>query len=85
MPEKKEYDTKLDSKNRLTIRSARTRYYNVTEYEDGTVKLSPRELIHPDEISHRTLQMMDEALNKMQDKANEAIDMEALRQLLNRE
>lgn len=45
---KRNYDTKLDTKRRLTIRHARTEFYHVTEYEDGTVKLEPRVLISPE-------------------------------------
>jgi len=44
----KNYDTKLDTKRRVTIRNARTEFYHVTEYEDGTVKLEPRVLVSPD-------------------------------------
>jgi len=45
---KKNYDAKLDTKRRVTIRSARTEFYHVTEYEDGTVKLEPRVLVSPE-------------------------------------
>ena len=45
---KKNYDAKLDTKRRVTIRNARTEFYNVTEYEDGSVKLEPRVLVSPD-------------------------------------
>ncbi|TVP76791.1 MAG: hypothetical protein EA353_11545 [Puniceicoccaceae bacterium] len=45
---KKNYDTKLDTKRRVTIRNAQTEFYHVTEYEDGTVKLEPRVLVSPD-------------------------------------
>jgi len=80
---KKEYDAKIDSKKRLTIRGARTRHYHVTEYEDGTVELSPRTLIHPDEISRRTLDMMDQAMKNLADsKAGTPVDMEELQTLL---
>jgi len=80
---KKEYDAKLDSKKRLTIRGARTEYYHVTEFEDGSVKLSPRELIHPDEISKRTLEMMDKAMKNLEEgKVSEPVDMEELEKLL---
>ena len=80
---KKEYDAKLDSKKRLTIRGARTEYYHVTEFEDGSVKLSPRELIHPDEISKRTLEMMDKAMKNIEEgKVSEPVDMEELEKLL---
>ncbi|WP_395259426.1 hypothetical protein [Halalkalibaculum sp. DA3122] len=80
---KKEYDAKLDSKKRLTIRGARTEYYHVTEFEDGSVKLSPRELIHPDEVSKRTLEMMDKAMKNLEEgKVSEPVDMEELERLL---
>lgn len=83
MTRKKEYDTKLDSKKRLTIRGARTRHYHVTEYEDGTVELSPRELIHPDEISRRTLEMMDKAMKNLKEgQVSSPVDMEELEKLL---
>ena len=45
---KKNYNAKLDTKRRVTIRNARTEFYHVTEYEDGTVKLEPRVLVSPD-------------------------------------
>lgn len=80
---KKEYDAKLDSKKRLTIREARTRFYHVTEYKDGTVELSPRELIHPDEISRRTLEMMDDAMKNLKEgEVSGPVDMEELEKLL---
>lgn len=44
---RRNYDTKLDAKRRVTVRNARTEFYHVTEYEDGTVKLEPRVLIAP--------------------------------------
>jgi hypothetical protein len=44
---KKNYDAKLDTKRRLTIRNARTEFYHVTEYEDGTIKMEPRVLVSP--------------------------------------
>lgn len=45
---KKNYNTKLDTKRRVTIRDAQAEYYHVTEYANGTVKLEPRVLISPD-------------------------------------
>lgn len=80
---KREYDAKLDSKKRLTIRDPRTKYYHVTEYEDGSVKLSPRELVHPDEISRRTLEMMDKAMENLDvGKVSKPVDMEEIEKLL---
>jgi len=79
----REYDAKLDSKKRLTIRGARTEYYHVSEKKDGTIELSPRELVHPDEISVKTLKMIDKAITKFKKgEVSEPVDMEELEQLL---
>lgn len=78
-----EYDAKLDSKKRITIRGARTQYFHVTEREDGTIELSPRELVHPDEISKKTLEMVDKAIAKFKKgEVSEPVDMDELEKLL---
>ncbi len=80
------YEAKLDSKKRLTIRSPRTEYYHVTEKSDGTVILKPRVLIHPDEISKRSLEMMDKAVKHLKDgKASDYVDLKELDELLKSE
>ena len=78
-----EYDAKLDSKKRLTIRGARTKFYHVTEREDGTIELSPRELVHPDEVSKRTLEMVEKAIDNFQSgEASEPVNLDELEKLL---
>ncbi len=57
-----EYDAKLDSRRRITIRNTPYEYYHVEEYEDGVIKLEPRELTVPFQISKKTLNMMDSAM-----------------------
>jgi hypothetical protein len=82
-PAIKEYDAKLDSKKRLTIRGARTKYYHVTEKKDGTIELSPRELVHPDKVSKRTLEMIDKAINKFKaGEVSEPVNLDELEKLL---
>ncbi len=79
----KEYNAKLDSKKRITIRGAKAEFYHVTEKEDGTIKLSPRELVHPDKISEKTLKMMDKAIEKFKKgEVSEPVNMEELEKLL---
>lgn len=58
----KEYDARVDAKNRVTLRGAQYQYYNVKEYDNGCYLLEPRELAAPEEISARTLRGMDEAV-----------------------
>lgn len=79
----REYNAKLDSKKRITIRGARTTYYHVKEHEDGTIEMSPRELVHPDEISQKTLEMMDKAITKYKEgEVSDPIDLDELEELL---
>ena len=72
----KEYDAKLDSKNRITLRGISFEYYHVEEYPDGRIILEPRELVPPFQVSENTLSMMDSAMQNMKDgKVSEAIDL----------
>ena len=61
----KDYDAKLDSKNRLTLREAVYSYYHVTEYDDGRIMLEPRELVPPFSVSENTLRMLDASVANM--------------------
>lgn len=72
----REYDAKLDSKRRLTIRGGNFEYYHVEEMENGTILLQPRELTTPFQISARTLSMIDKAAENMKaGKVSPAIDL----------
>lgn len=46
----KDYTASVDSKKRVTIRGALYKYYNVKEYNDGSIMLEPRELVIPKKI-----------------------------------
>ncbi len=70
------YDAKVDSKRRITLRSARFEYYHVKEYPDGSILLEPRELAVPFSVSENTLAMMDASVNSMKSGAvSEPIDL----------
>ena len=64
-PVTRTYDAKVDAKRRIALRNARFRYYNVREYEDGSILLEPRELAVPFGVSANTLAMMDSAIEGM--------------------
>ena len=64
-PVSRTYDAKVDSKRRITLRSARCEYYNVKEYQDGRILLEPQELAVPFSVSENTLAMMDAAMKNM--------------------
>ena len=58
----REYDAKLDSRKRITLRQAQYPFFHVREYEDGRILLEPRELTEPFMISPEALQMLDGAM-----------------------
>ena len=71
----KQYDTKVDSKNRFTIRGANFNYYHVTEFNDGHIELVPRVLVDPNVISRNTLNMMDKSIENLKNgKVSDPID-----------
>ena len=61
----REYDMKVDSKRRVTLRASEYRYYHAREFEDGRILLEPREPKAPNSISSLTLAHMDEAIRRM--------------------
>ncbi|MBR0418279.1 MAG: hypothetical protein IJI66_03835 [Erysipelotrichaceae bacterium] len=63
----REYDAKLDSKKRITLRNAIFEYFHVSELEDGRIILEPRELVKPFSVSANTLSMMDKAVENIKD------------------
>ena len=72
------YDAKVDSKKRITLRSAKYEYYNVKEMENGTLVLEPRELSVPFSVSELTLKMMDSAMENLKNGiVSEPIDLAA--------
>ncbi|MBP5451222.1 MAG: hypothetical protein J6Y16_03195 [Treponema sp.] len=77
------YDSKLDSKRRITLRSAPYEYYHVEEFSDGRIILEPRELTKPFEVSQNTLAMMDESMKNFKSgKAGKPIDFSAYEELI---
>jgi hypothetical protein len=72
----REYDAKLDAKKRLTLRSVLFEYYHVSELEDGTIILEPRELTAPFQVSANTLDVMDKSIkNVKKGKVSKALDL----------
>lgn len=72
----REYDAKIDSKRRLTLRTSLFEYYHVSEYEDGRIVLEPRELTVPFSVSANTLEMMDKSVNNLNNGVvSEALDL----------
>jgi hypothetical protein len=80
----KEYDTTLDTKHRLTVRSGKGLYknYHVRVFGDGRILMEPRILVHPKYVSKRTLRMMDKAIgNYKKGTRSEPIDTVEMRKI----
>ncbi|MDO4197809.1 MAG: hypothetical protein Q4D13_02315 [Erysipelotrichaceae bacterium] len=72
----KSYVAKVDSKKRVTLKSTLFDYYQVEEFADGKLLLSPRQLTEPFTVSENTLSMMDSAMeNYKEGKVSEKIDL----------
>ena len=72
----KEYDAKIDTKKRITLRGSSYDYYHVKEFPNGRIELEPRVLVEPFEISEDTLKMVDESMaNLKKGKASKPIDL----------
>jgi hypothetical protein len=75
----KEYEAKLDSKHRITIRGSDFQYFQVKQYGDGHLELLPRVLVDPKEISGNTLKMMDESIaNLKKGNVSEPINLDSI-------
>ena len=72
----KEYDAKLDTKKRITLRNVLYEYYHVSEMSNGIIVLEPRVLTAPFEISAKTLKMMDQSVSNIKKgKVSKAVDL----------
>ena len=60
-----EYDAKIDSKKRVTLRNANFEYYHVLQMSDGIIILEPRELRAPFQVSASTLSMIDKSMENL--------------------
>ena len=71
----REYDAKLDSKKRLTLREAGFEYYHVSVLPDQRIVLEPRVLTSPFQVSEKSLRMMDQSVeNLKKGKVSSAVD-----------
>ncbi len=72
----KTYYIKTDVKKRITLRNSKYEYYHVQKFADGRIVLEPRELVVPFEVSQATLDMMDSAIENLNNgKVSEPVDL----------
>ena len=72
------YDIAADAKNRISLRGATTKYFQVKALSNGCFLLEPRVLVPPQAITARTRKMLDQAANNLKKGlASEPIDLSA--------
>ena len=77
-----DYDVAADAKKRISLRSAKTKYFHVKALSNGCFLLEPRVLVSPQSISARSLKMLDKSAASLK-KEMAADDLAAVRQLTN--
>ena len=56
------YDVAADAKKRVSLRNARTKYFQVSALSNGCYLLEPRVLVSPRLISARTRKMLEQSV-----------------------
>ena len=76
------YDVAADAKKRISLRSAKAKYFHVKALSNGCFLLEPRVLVSPRAISARSLKMLDKSVaNLKRGLASDGLDV--MRQLAN--
>jgi hypothetical protein len=76
----KEYTVHLDTKNRFTLRGAKTRFYRVKALKGGHLILSPQKLVPSSKISKDTLRQLTQSIRNLKSgKVSGPIDIAAAR------
>ena len=59
------YDVAADTKKRINLRNAKTKYFHVKALSNGCYLLEPRVLVPPQAISVRSLKMLDKSVTSL--------------------
>ncbi|MCE0524174.1 MAG: hypothetical protein LV480_14810 [Methylacidiphilales bacterium] len=79
----KEYTVHLDTKNRFTLRGAKTKFYRVKVLRDGHLILFPQKLVPSSRLSKDTLRQITQSVRNLKNgKVGSPIDIAAARKLL---
>lgn len=70
------YTVAADEKKRISLRGAKTKYFEVNVLSDGSYLLQPRILVPPQAFSARTLKMLSQSVtNLKRGVASEPLDL----------
>ena len=59
------YDVAADTKNRISLRGAKTKYFHVKALSNGCFLLEPRVLVSPQAVSSRTRKMLEQSVTSL--------------------
>ena len=72
------YDVAADTKKRINLRNAKTKYFHVKALSNGSYLLEPRVLVPPQAISARSLKMLDKSVTHLKKgQASAPVDISA--------
>ncbi len=72
------YDVAADTKKRINLRNAKTKYFHVKALSNGGYLLEPRVLVPPQAISARSLKMLDRSMSRLKKgQASTPVDLSA--------
>ena len=72
------YDVAADSKNRISLRGAKAKYFHVKALSNGSYLLEPRVLVAPEALPKRTLRMLEKSVAALKKgRASAPIDLTA--------
>ena len=72
----RDYDVAADTKSRISLRGAKTKYFHVKVLSNGCFLLEPRVLVSPDVLPKRTLKMLEKSVSSLKKgKASAVIDL----------
>jgi hypothetical protein len=73
------YDVAADAKKRISLRGAKSKYFQVNALSNGSYVLEPRVLVPPHAISARTLKMLKRSVENLKaGVASPPIDLDAV-------
>lgn len=72
------YDVVADSKNRISLRGAKAKYFHVKALANGSYLLEPRVLVAPEALPKRTLRMLEQSVAALKEgRASAPVDLTA--------
>jgi len=71
-----QYDVAADAKKRISLRHAKTKYFNIKAFSNGCYFLEPRVLVPPQALPARVRKMLDQSVASLKQRlASPPVDL----------